>query len=313
MAVLIPKALTNLNRLDDYMSVSSSFPEGDTNLFIHLTNALSTWAHRVTRRQTFKYRVTTTELHDGRRDDTIITRLRPVISVEALYDSTTQVWDSGSLLATTEYFLSSTGAGIIRRFEGCFTEEKNNVRIDYTSGYNEFFIMTGVNDQLTVTDDDGQFTITLTEGEYNAGTLVTEVQTQLLAGATNATYVVAYSQVSDRFSITASGTAVFSIDFSGADTRIVELGKLLGYVTSVDRSGALVYYADYPALGVPEDITHAMNEVIFERYELTRERRHGKGSFSNDSSSMTFTFQNLPEPFIDTIMAYRDIVVEDVY
>lgn len=314
MAVFNPGALTDLNRLSDYMSLSSTFPADDENLLITLTNALSGWVASVTRRDNLKYRVRTIELHDGRTDDIITSRHRPIISVEAVYDSGVHTWDASSLLAVADYFTENAGAGVIRRFNGRFSNGKRNVRLDYTSGYTEFIIQAGQNDQLVVTDDDGAFTITMTEAAYTAASLATELNTQLTAGATNATYTVAYSQVADRFSIVATGTVALSVDFlTSVSTRMTEFGKLLGYSVAADKTGALTYRADYPALGVPEELIHAVTEVVLERYEPIKERRLGKSSQATENTSMTFTYGNLPETFIDYIMGFRDIVIADVY
>jgi uncharacterized phiE125 gp8 family phage protein len=76
-----------------------------------------------------------TEYHDGDdgRKTLIYLRNRPVSAIASLHDSYDHVWDSVSLIPTTDYFLDSDIGRIV--CDGEFGSGKGNLRIVYTAGY----------------------------------------------------------------------------------------------------------------------------------------------------------------------------------
>lgn len=292
MAILIPQSLTDLNRLEDNLAISSAFPTADKDILKHLINSSSAYISRICKR-TFKYATIAGELHDGRGVELLTTDKFPIISIASIYDDPNRDYGSNSLIDSNDYEIYHAKAGIIRYLEGSFSNSKSNVKISYVSGFSEFYVITGLNDQIVFNEGSSNLIATISADNYNASSLATEIKTQLDATGSD-TYTVTYSEIMHNYTIASSGSFLSLLWSSGNNSRAQEFGKLMGFDISTDDTGAISYVADYPALGVPEDLSDACNALVRWHYEEIRERRIGKFSESRGEQSISFDYANLP-------------------
>jgi hypothetical protein len=292
MATLIPAALTDLNRLEDSLAISSTFPAADKDILKRLINSSSAYISRICKR-TFKYSTVSNELHDGRGVEWLTTDKFPIISITSIYDDPNRDYGSDTLIDSDDYEIYHADAGIVRYLEGTFSNSKSNVQISYVAGFSEFHVITGLNDQIAFNEGASNLTATISGGDYNASSLATEIKTQLDAAGAD-TYTVTYSEVMHNYTIASDGSSLSLLWSTSNNSRAQEFGKLIGFDISADDTGATSYVADYPALGVPEDLSDVCDALVRFRYEEIRERRIGKFSERRGEQSVSFDFSNLP-------------------
>jgi len=108
-------------------------------------------------------------------------------------------------------------------------------------------IVAGVNDKLDFTESiSGAAVATITAMNYLSGvTLAAEIQTQLNAAATDNTYTVTYSPVTNLFTIArATGIATFDLDWNTGPNAATTIGGDIGFDTSSDDTGGTSYSSD---------------------------------------------------------------------
>jgi len=303
MATLIPDALTDLNRLEDFMSISATFPSSDADLFKRLINSCSAHIARICKRS-FKYSTVSNELHDGKGSDYLTVDKYPIIAISSLYDDPNRDYGSDTLIDSDDYEIFHANAGIVRYLEGTFGNSKSNVQISYTAGFSEFNVVTGLNDQIDFNEGSSNLIATIAAGNYDASSLATQIKTQLDASGSN-TYTVTYSEIMHNYTIASDGSSLSLLWSSVGNTRSEEFGKLVGFDISADDTGATSYVADYPALGLPEDYMDACDSLVRWRYEEVRERRTGKFSESRGEQSLSFDYSNWPIYIRELIDPYR--------
>ena len=301
MSVLIPEALTDLNRLKTLLSPQANFPTVDATMFSQLINGASQFIMTFCKRKSFKYQTVSDERHDGKRSSHILTNSFPLISITSLYDDPSRDFTSGTLLESDTYEIQDSDSGIIRLLDSRFYDGKSNVKIAYVSGYSEFEVITGYNDTIIVNEGGSDISVSISAGNYTSSSLATELQSQLTSdNSTTGTYTVSYSETMRRFVISTTASAL-TIKW----TTNSNLGSLLGFDTTSDSSGAVSYVANYPELGVPEDLIEATNSLVRWRYEEVRERRIGRSSVSTDAQSTSFDFSNIPNYIIQMFAPYQ--------
>tara|TARA_Y100000034_G_scaffold118949_1_gene160220 strand:- start:151 stop:1116 length:966 start_codon:yes stop_codon:yes gene_type:complete len=321
MAVaLSPEALTDLNRLEDYLAPSSTFPTSDSDIFVHLINGLSHFVLTFLGRDSLKYR-STTEYHDGDGTQYISTDNYPIIDVTSIHDDnsspTTRDYDSSYLVNSSYYEIYNNSendrlgnGGIIRNLNGTFSRGRSNIKVIYNSGYSQYQVMQYFMDRLIVNEDGTQVTVDMTPGKYNGVALATMIQNVLNADSTlSGTYTCTYDVDLHRFVITAASVTTFSLIWTATDPRMKEFGKLLGFNVNADDTGQLYYVSDYSALGVPAQLIESMNVMVRFKYEEIRERRIGKVSESSSEGSFTFNYSGLPAHAIDMFLPFRRLRV----
>lgn len=285
MANLIPDALSDLNRLYDLTDVTSDYT--DTNLMTMLINYTSEFLLRYYKRIGFKYTtVTNSEFHDGKGYSEINTDYYPIISITALYDDTTRAWGSGQLIDTDDYEIEDAAAGIVRRFDDVFTDDKSNVRVDYVAGYSTMFTA-----GLTISFDEGGSALSaaITDGAYNASSLATEVQTRMDAAGSD-TWTCTYSEITRKYTIASDGGTA-----NIAWATSTDMAELMGYDKQADDSGATSYASDYPVLDVPTLLSDLCETIVRWRFAEIKEKRIGKSSASDDMGSISFFYGDLPD------------------
>jgi len=303
MAVLIPSCLTDLNRISTLMSPSASFPAEDQNMIIMLINSISRYITRMCKRE-FKYKSVSNEDADGRGVEWLKLNYYPIVSVTSIYDDVNRLFTASSLLTEgTDFEIYNANAGIIRYLDGSFASGTSNVRSTYVAGYSEFQVVKGSNDQVNFSDGTAR-TATLDEGAYNAVSLAAHIQTKMDALSSD-TITCVYSSISHKFTIASNGSTLSLTWLSSANARSQELGKLIGFVVTADDSSALSYTSDYPAIGVPDDLSDAVESFVRFRYAEAKEKRIGMFSQSSGDSSSSFDFSNLPSYINEIIQQYR--------
>lgn len=307
MAVLIPEALSDLNRIRELQTPSATNPTGDNNLYIRIINFISQYALTETHRSSFKYASITNEYHNGMGYHEVAVKYWPIVTLTSIFDDTNRTFASSSQLtyndtpATDDVRILEPNRQLIQRLDAGFGNGQGNIKITYTSGFDTFIVQAGINDQITFTDSAATYTSTLTEARYNAVTLASHIETQMDASASD-DITVAYSTVSHRFSIASAGSLIIDWD---ASARVKGLAQILGFTDTADDTGATTYYADYPAIGVPEDLASVIDQYVLWAYEGTKERRSGKFSTSSSSgTSISFDYSNIPDWFTDVLNAY---------
>ena len=311
MAMLMSEALTDMNRLGTLLSPSSKNPNVDADRLILLINSASQFFLTFTHRPSFKYYAITNELQDGDGSSLIQLNYWPIISITSLYVDVNRTFGSETLIASTDYEIYKhnannpiSNAGQIRYLEGNFASAASNVKTTYTAGFSLFEVHEGYNDQLIVAEGAGaNVTVTLTSGRYNAQSFATEIGSKLTADATlTLTYTCTYSAISHRFKIATSST--FHIKWLATGFRHRELGKLLGFDVTSDDVNAISYIADYPALGIPEDVIDLVTSLVQWRYMEQAENRMGKFSESREGTSYSFDYSNIPNRVMRQIEPY---------
>lgn len=314
MAVaLSPEALTDLNRLEDYLAPTATFPTTDSDIFTHLINGLTGFVLTFLGRDSLKYR-STTEFHDGDGSKYITTDNYPIIDISSIHDDTsnpeTRTYSSNYLVANNKYEIYNDesdrlgNGGVIRLFSSSFNRGMSNLKVVYNSGFSRFQVMQYFSDTLHINEGSTEYIIEISPGTYSASTLATAIATALNASSDLAlTYTVVYNTELHRMVISASGT--FSIVWTSADSRQKEFGKLIGYNVNTDDTGQSYYVSDYPILGIPDQLTEAMNVMVRFKYEEIRERRIGKVSEASSEGSFTFNYSGLPAHAIDMFLPFR--------
>jgi len=317
MAVtLSPESLTDLNRLEDYLAPSATFPTADSDIFTHLINGLSHFVLTFLGRDSLKYRPIT-EYHDGDGSQYITTDNFPIIDVTSIHDDSSnyenKTYGASSLVSSGKYEIYNHSendrlgnGGIIRNMVGAFNRGKSNIKVIYNAGFSRFQVMQYFTDRLVVNDGAGEAVVDIVPGNYNGVELATAMQTALNASAGLAeTYTVIYN--SDLHRMVISATANFSIVWTNTDSRQKEFGKMIGFNINSDDSGQSYYVSDYALLGIPEQLVESMNVMVRFKYEEVRERRIGKVSESSAEGSFTFNYSGLPAHAIDMFLPFRRI------
>lgn len=90
----------------------------------------------------------------------------------------------------------------------------------------------------------GEFTVIIPPGAYTSTTLTTTLNTSIISPS-GYTYTVVYDSTTFRFTI--SCTNAFEILFQSGGYNNMNMGYILGYDTSADKTGMAVYLSDYAA------------------------------------------------------------------
>ena len=317
MAVtLSPESLTDLNRLEDYLAPSATFPTADSDIFTHLINGLSHFVLTFLGRDSLKYRAIP-EYHDGDGSQYITTDNFPIIDVTSIHDDTSNYeskdYGTSTLVSSGKYEVYNHSesdrlgnGGIIRHMTGSFNKGRSNIKVIYNSGFSQFHVMQYFTDRIIV-NDGSEVTVDIPSGKYNGSTLATAIQTALNASDLIQTYTVTYNPDIHRMVISAPSN--FGIIWTNTDSRQKEFGKMIGFNVNSDDTGQNYYVSDYPMLGIPEQLIESMNVMVRFKYEEVRERRIGKVSESSQEGSFTFNYSGLPAHAIDMFLPFRRIRV----
>ena len=203
---------------------------------------------------------TYTEYYDGDGLYKLFIRHYPIISVTSLYDDLNRDFGSTYLKAATDYFVNSKPGTIELMSEAVkgtiFLEGRRNVKLTYVAGFDEFEIITGVNDSIDFKDDGGaEVSSTLDSGTYTGTALATEIKTQLDTDGAG-TYTVVYNQLTGIYTVTTDQTTVQFLISTGTNAY-KGVYSTIGFDADADPTAAATMTAGFGVLGVPEDIQQA--------------------------------------------------------
>lgn len=117
-----------------------------------------------------------------------------------------------------------------------------------TSSGNGLFVIAATNKYIDFDEGGAELTATLTPGNYNAQTLVTEIQTRMDAAAR--TYTVSYSETTAKFTI-ARGAGNFTLRWQSGTNTANTAGTTLGFNVAANDTGAATYTSDYRRIHYP--------------------------------------------------------------
>jgi len=316
LAILIPEALTDLNRMEDLLSPSTSFPSESKDALIQIINATTRMFLTQSHHGSFKYK-SVTETKDGGNHHLLVMNYFPIVTITSIHvdNNLPPAFGTEALIDVDCYEIridhygdATPNSGVIRRKLGTWTSGRSNVQVIYTAGFSNYFVQTGINDQIVIDEGGAAITVTFTEAIYNATTLATEIAAELNASvSTSNTYTVTYSLISHRFRIAVASGETLNILWEAAGTRHKEFGKMIGFDTSVEDTGAEIYVADYPALGVPEDLVDGITSIVRWRYAEAYEKRVGKTSESKSDETFSYDHNAIPDYMISQIEPYFEI------
>ena len=271
-----------------------------------------------------------TEYHDGDGLSGRITLQEyPITTVHLLYDDPDRDFASTSVVSTDDWTYApgrGRSPGYIELFGGevsgttgrvvaghlYFKKGVRNLKTEYTAGYAEFRVDTGVNDKINFLEEDGgsEVTATLVEGEYEADEVETEVK-RALDAAGGATYTVTYGDTTNKFTISSSSDFLTLKWNSGSNTDVGAHG-LLGFSASADDTGATSYAGDDPVGSVPDDLLEATIELAalhVKRSGLETAgidaSRIGLRSANQDGASVSFDTSRLPDYIKEMLIPYQ--------
>jgi hypothetical protein len=313
MVQVLPDCLTSFSRFKAARGLGEDFEESEyTDYMKQSINDASRQIREYVRRD-LKYEVVTDEKHDGIFcKDVVLVDRWPLISLQDFYDDTGRDYGSDTQLtvADDEIEIAHAGSGAIRRIGSNFASGQKNLKIDYTGGFSEFYI-TPLNNKLDFNIGGSELTATLTSGLYNAGTLATELDTQIEAAASTSTeFTVTYDTTIHRFTLT-KASDTFEIHWNTGANAISPtkpmhgLADLLGFAVGGNDTGALTYTSDEAVVAVPADLEGACLELSQWNYMRTRENWIGKSSEQRGDQSYSFDFAAIPSHISSRLNRYK--------
>jgi len=112
------------------------------------------------------------------------------------------------------------------------------------SGWGHFYIDVDTN-KIDFNEGSGELTAVVSIGSFDAYTLATAIQNALNSAGT-LTYTVSYSDTTNKFTISASGT--FSLLWKTGTNSAQTIGGRIGFDVSADDTGQSSYVADSPRI-----------------------------------------------------------------
>ncbi len=258
------------------------------------------------------------EITNGDGSSKLFTKQFPIISVSQLYDDTERTFGSGTLKASTE-FLIFKEQGIIQLFTDAvngtrFRKSVGNVKLLYTAGYDDFNIISNVNNKIDFEETiSTELTGTIAVGVYTAAGLATAIETAMdAAGASS--YTVTYDYRTGLFKITSDlsgGGGTFKLLTNTGTNVYRSIATTIGFVTSADNATAASQEGDFAVLGVPEDLTKACNLLM--GYDFERSRlgagRLGETKREKGDSKVDYHISELPVEVTRILNAYRRAMI----
>lgn len=282
--------LVGLDTFKDYVNENTT--DNDTfhqNLITQASRQIETHIKRSIRARSY------TEFQDGTGESgKLFLKQWPIVSTTStisIYDDLDRDFDSTTLFDSTDFVIYED-EGIVELLDGAwFQKGTQNIKAIYTGGYDEFEIITGINDALDFNEGGAEINSTLDSGAYTAATLATEIDTQLTTDGALA-YVISYNTINCKFTLTA-GSGAFQLLWSSGTNAATSVGDTIGFLTTSNDTGSLAYTADFSRPGIPEDLEMACL-ILAAHYKLgsqkgqARQGLSGKTAGSPGSGSMTY-------------------------
>ncbi|KKL54456.1 hypothetical protein LCGC14_2265250, partial [marine sediment metagenome] len=250
--------LAGLDIFKDYINETATTNDTfNQNLINRASRQIESYTKRNIRARTY------TEFQDGDGSSgELFLKQSPIVSTVSsieVYDDIDRTFASTSKFASTDFVIYAD-QGVVQLLTdsslgSLFQRGIQNIKAVYIAGYDEFEIITGINDAIDFNEGGAEINSTLSSGTYTASTLATEIDTQLTTdGALS--YTISYNTVNCKFTLTAaSGT--FQLLWSSGANAATSVGDTIGFLITADDTGALAYTADFSRPGIPQDIEMA--------------------------------------------------------
>ena len=230
------------------------------------------------------------EIHNGNGQNTLYTKEYPIISVTELYDDTVRNFTSTTLKASTDYIIWRD-EGMIQLYDDAllgsiFDTDIGNVKLIYTAGYEEFNIISGVNNYIDFEEvANSQLSASVSGGRYTASGLCSAVKTALDAAGTGS-YTVVYDYLESKFRITSDmgSGRTFKIRWSTGSNRYRSIARRMGFYDDSDNPSKATHIAERSALGIPDDLETA---VLMIAKRKLYQSEYGGGRFDIKQKSVS--------------------------
>ena len=260
------------------------------NFITRATIEIESYTKRRLRGRTYGANGLDAEMHNGDGSNVLRTREYPIISVTSIHDDTLRDFTGTTLKASTDYIIWRD-EGAIQLYPDAllgsvYSNGVGNVQLIYTAGYDEFNIITGVNNYIDFEETaSSQLSASVTGGRYTASGLCTAVKTAL-DSAGSSTYTVVYDFQESKFQITSnlSGSNAFKILWNTGTNRYRSIARRMGFYDDSNNPSKATHTAEVSALGIPDDLELACIQIA-QRYFL--ESEYGGSRFDMKSKNVS--------------------------
>jgi len=285
------------------------------------SGAMESYTKRKLRGRTYGSGGLDAEYHDGEGKANLFTREYPIISVTSLYDDVAHDFGSDTLKTSSDYQIYKD-MGKIQLLDDAvlgtvFMRGRSNIKLIYVAGYDNFEVLSGINDEIDFQESDGgsELNTTLTAGTYTGASLASHIKTQMEdAGA--ATYTISYDYVNSIFNISSDG-AYLNLMWATGTNKYTNCAELLGFdaTDEEDSDGTVGIDSDHPVFGMPEDLILACNMLVHHYLLLTphmgsRFGFESKGiPIEKGGGSTRFKKGGIPEEVLSVLNPFKRAVI----
>ena len=230
-----PYLLSHLDNVKRFMKKSTAETEDDALLNAFLLQATSRIEQFLNRN--IRYRSYSSELIDGSGTNTLFLKNPPIDTgaTLAIYEDSNREFGAATEVSSDDYAVHA-GSGYVKKDGGLLWTTGNlNHKATYSGGFQNFVIISGVNDTIEWNNGDADFYVNITAGTYTGADLVTAIQTAMDLEDDSLTVTVSYNELIGKFRfVAASGTFILKL-FNGTYSYRT-MGYTLGYDPAVDQS-----------------------------------------------------------------------------
>lgn len=186
-----------------------------------------------------------TEYLDGDGDSILRGFHAPLNAIPTLLDDTDRDWDSPAVdVVKKEDYMIYRREGWVQLYnnESYFAKGKQNVKIEYHSGFNLLTVSQNKNDWLAYNVGGSDVTVQIPRGEYDCYALASKIKYEM-AQAAGSTYCdVSFNGKNNKFTInlSTSGFQTLNLKFATGANSVYSIATLLGWIKS-DLTGATRY------------------------------------------------------------------------
>lgn len=242
------------------------------------------------------------ERYNGNADDTLILKNRPIYKIDTIHDDLNYVFDSGTLIAASNYFFDAS-SGIVYAYNdvSSFKKGVQNIKAVYYAGYSKFTIVANVNDRIDLSDG-SVLVVSLTAGNYDAFDMADHMQTQF--NAVSSGYTISYDYERMRFKFLKS-SGEFSLLFSTGANSTRSSGELFGLGQNTDaNSASSIIESTDPVSGLPSAFETACQMLVTQLFHKSTAGKGRQGIVSeeiNKGGTRSFSQRKLP-PEVELVL-----------
>ncbi|MDP6771655.1 MAG: hypothetical protein QF704_13215 [Anaerolineales bacterium] len=313
------KAIRLLSSVDTFKGNIEKTSTTNDNILFNLisqsTSDMERYTGRRLRGRTYGANGLEAEYHNGVVTNKLYVNEYPIISVSSLYDDVNREFTNTSLKAPTEYMLWKD-QGIVQLYNDAtngsvFSKGIGNIKLIYTAGYDDFEIITGINDSVDFNDGTSR-TVTIPSGTYTSIDLANEVGDKM-DGVSTDDISCRYDNFTSKYTIISDGT-VLTMNWATGTNWNGNIGRTMGFDTTADDASVLSYTSDYSVLGVPAELEQACLELTLQKFE---ESRFGSNRFGvktvqtigQHAGMTTYESPRLPQSVERVLKLYKRVIV----